>query len=160
MRKLKTNALTWLILAAASLTVACGGMEQAPDEADLSNPLTAAPMAVLELDLPGCGCQADLAAGAVGLQADDTILRHPTDGNLRVAVRDGDFICVGHKMDMLMGIDTTQQSGGQGNGGGGSNVQAGGGNNGGGGGLFSDDPIPIINEFQGKVEENPTPTDS
>lgn len=112
-------------------------------------------MAVLELDLPGCACEQDPASGAVNVQATDTILQHPTDGSLRVAVRDGAFLCVGPRMNMLMNDQTSQQ--GPSSGGGGSSVQAGSGNNDGSGGLRADDPIPIINEFQGTVEENPDP---
>ena len=153
MLKLKRQTLTWLTLAAASLATACGGMEPLPGEGGQSHSLMAAPMAVLELDLPGCDCEPQaLASDAVTVQADDTILRHPTDGSLRVAVRDGVFLCVGPRMNMLLNADTSPQ--GPASGGGGSSVQAGPGGSDGSGGLRSDDPIPIINEFQGTVTEN------
>lgn len=144
----------FLILASALMAAACGGVEPVPPTQEGSTPLQVAPLSVLELDLPGCACRGEDAPGAVQVLADDDVLRHPTDGNLRVVARGDAFICVGIKMDALLGLDVDP---GPGSGGGGSSVQAGPSGGDGSGGLVSDDPIPIINEFQGTVTENSDP---
>jgi len=131
----------------AALALACGGVE-APDAAEgsLATPLRVAPVQVLEMDLPGCE---DLAPVADQIGDDFTVLRHPTDGSLRVVEVDGVFGCICGELDPFLGFEAAQSSGS-----GGSHVQAGGMGDG-SGGLVSDDPIPIINEFHGAVEDDP-----
>ncbi len=140
----------FLILATALMAAACGGVEPASTVQGDEAPLQVAPLTVLELDLPGCACGGETLSGTVQVQADDDVLQHPTDDKLRVVARGGAFICVGIKMNAFLGLDVDPGQGG----GGGSHVRAGPSGGDGSGGLVSDDPIPIINEFQGKVTEN------
>jgi hypothetical protein len=140
----------FFILASALLAVACGGVETDPTVQEISAPLAVAPLSVLELDLPGCACGGEASPGSVQVMADDIVLRHPTDGNLQVVARGDGFICVGFQMNSFLGLDVDPGPGS----GGGSHVQAGPSGGDGSGGLVADDPIPIINEFQGTVTEN------
>lgn len=141
---MRLRILNLIIFTMATLSLACGGAEgpiiQPGGQA--SSLIPVAPAQVLELDLPGCE---DVGMHPHELGDRASILRHPADSGLGVLVVEGEFTCVGPDVLPFMGQTTSEHSTG------GSHVASG---RLGGDGLINDDPIPIINEIHGNVEDS------